>query len=464
MIKNLLNNGYKSRIVVGIIIQVVLLIGGAQAANITVNASGGANYTNIQEAINAANDSDSIYVAAGNYNENVNVNKSVSLIGEGSGNTTVNASIPSSHVFNISKNDVVLNGFTIKGAVGSNEAGIYVFKSNNTRILNNSLTINYNGIYLYNSSGNNLTNNYIEVASEGIYLINGANNTIQSNTISKSNDGMYFHKSFNNSLNGNNISNNHYGIYLYSSGNNYLTDNIVNSNVQLGIQLYYSENNYLKNNSVNSNGNQGIQIYGSGYNNLTENTINLSRYYGIYLYATINNNIYNNIFNNTYNFAIVNSSGNVWNVTGTQDTNIIGGPYKGGNFWANPSVTGFSQTCIDINIDGFCDSIYTMIIGNADNLPLTVSRGYLNGTITSNGSAVPGASIFTPVANTTSGTDGKYSLILPGGIYNLTVTKQPTHNDGIAAAVIVNPYNTTTVDIVLEEKPTGTISGTVITI
>lgn len=38
---------------------VLLLLGGAQAATITVNASGGGDYMMIQDAINAANDSDS---------------------------------------------------------------------------------------------------------------------------------------------------------------------------------------------------------------------------------------------------------------------------------------------------------------------------------------------------------------------------------------------------------------------
>jgi hypothetical protein len=102
-------------------------------------------------------------------------------------------------------------------------------------------------------------------------------------------------------------------------------------------------------------------------------------------------------------------------MTGTPNTNIIGGPYPGGNFWANPSGTGFSQTCIDENIDGFCDSSYSMNSENADHLPLTISRGYLNGTITSNGSAVQRAYIFTTGANTTSGHDGKYSFILSAG-------------------------------------------------
>ncbi|HYN44566.1 MAG TPA: NosD domain-containing protein [Candidatus Limnocylindrales bacterium] len=439
MKENIINNGHKSRITIGIIMQVLLLMGGAQAATITVNASGGGDYTMIQDAINASNDSDSIIVAAGNYNENVNVNRSVYLLGEGAGVTEVNASNSSYHVFNISRDGVVLEGFTIKGATGSNKAGIYVYRANNTSVNSNTLISNFNGIILYNSSINNITHNNILSANEGIYL----------------------HGSANNSLTGNNVSNSYDGIYLYSSDYNIVTDNIAESNKRFGILLYFSGNNSLRNNSINLNQNQGVQIYGSGYNNLTENTIKSNKNQGIYLFYTGNNSIFNNILNNTINFIIDISGSNVWNMTGIPNTNIIGGPYLGGNFWGNPSGTGFSQTCIDNNIDGFCDSSYSMNSKNADYFPLTVSRGYLNGSVTSNGSAVQGTYIYTTGSNTTSGPDGKYSLILSAGTYNITATRQPAHNDSTAAGIIVNPYNTTTFDIALSQKPTGTISGTV---
>ena len=49
------------------------------AAIITVNAGGDAMYTSIQDAIHASNNSDTILVASGIYNENVIVNKSVNL-------------------------------------------------------------------------------------------------------------------------------------------------------------------------------------------------------------------------------------------------------------------------------------------------------------------------------------------------------------------------------------------------
>lgn len=43
-------------------------------------------------------------------------------------------------------------------------------------------------------------------------------------------------------------------------------------------------------------------------------------------------------------------------------------PYPGGNFWANPSTTGFKKTDADRN--GICDSPYPLESNNIDYLPL----------------------------------------------------------------------------------------------
>ena len=62
----------------------------ATAVNaIYVDCNGHGNYTTIQGAIDNANTGDIIYVWAGTYNENVLVNKSVNLIGNGSAVTII---------------------------------------------------------------------------------------------------------------------------------------------------------------------------------------------------------------------------------------------------------------------------------------------------------------------------------------------------------------------------------------
>lgn len=71
------------------------------------------------------------------------------------------------------------------------------------------------------------------------------------------------------------------------------------------------------------------------------------------------NQFYNNFLNATY--YNVNFSGtiynNTWNTTQQSGTRIHGnGTQIGGNYWTNPTGTGYSDTCTDSDTDGFCDS------------------------------------------------------------------------------------------------------------
>lgn len=222
--------------------------------------------------------------------------------------------------------ELLLKGFT---ATGSGKAGIKVTSSKNILSKNNA-SYNFNGIYLDDSS--------------------------------------------NNMLNGNNASNNYDGISLYDSSNNTLKGNNASYNKEDGgISLYYSNNNTLTGNNASYNY-DGISLYDSSKNNtLIGNNASYNDVDGISLYYSSNNRIYNNMFNNTENFDSYESNINTWNATNQSGTNIIGGPILGGNFWANPEGTGFSQTCRDVNGDGICDKSYTLNARNIDYLPLSMN-------------------------------------------------------------------------------------------
>ncbi len=94
----------------------------------------------------------------------------------------------------------------------------------------------------------------------------------------------------------------------------------------------------------------------SNNNNLTGNWITGNRNYGISLTgSSTGNTIYNNYFNNTNNtYVSTDSTGNIWNTTPTPGINIVGGPNLGGNYWATPTETGWSQTHPDIG-HGFAE-------------------------------------------------------------------------------------------------------------
>jgi len=93
---------------------------------------------------------DTISVAAGTYNENVNVFKSVSLTGAGADITIVQAANSIEPVFSVTVNSVNISGFQLTGA--TSQAGIYLNYSNDNNLTGNNVSNNFRGIWLSLSS------------------------------------------------------------------------------------------------------------------------------------------------------------------------------------------------------------------------------------------------------------------------------------------------------------------------
>jgi parallel beta-helix repeat protein len=260
----------------------------------------------------------------------------------------------------IPNNHIVLDcqGHTVDGTDASGTYGIYVSRSSSTTT---NITIKncvltdwyYGGLYLYYSDNNILTN--ITANSNIDY-------------------GLWLSYSDNNILTNITANSNYYGLYPDHSNYNILTNITANSNYY-GLYLYYSDNNILTNITANSNSN-GLQLFYSSNNTIKNSKFWGNTYYGIYLtYAGLYraNLIYNNLFNNTNNFYF---SGtiytNYWNTTKQSGINIWNSSlgFIGGNYWTNPSGNGYSDTCSDLDSDGFCDNPYTLATSNLDYLPI----------------------------------------------------------------------------------------------
>ena len=290
---------------------------------ITVNDDGGADYTSIQDAINNANIGDTIRVWAGTYYENVIVSKPLSLIGNGSSNTTIDGG-KNGNVIEITADWVNVSGF---GLINSGVylyplfyAGIKLTNVENITIENNNCSNNCYGIWLYKSNLTKIINNICLKSPDGIRLRESNFNNIKNNVCLKNEYGIFIFGYSRYNIIENNTSNlnDFFGITLdYNSLNNSIKNNTCNLNKNEGINIWGDSNyntiinnkfcnntygirirqksdlNIIQNNTINKNKQMGIEIENSSLNMIGNNSL-LHNNYGMYLENTINNTIYNN--------------------------------------------------------------------------------------------------------------------------------------------------------------------------
>ncbi len=217
------------------------------------------HYLTIQDALDAANQGDIIYVRAGNYYENIYINKSITLQGEDKAITVIDGG-GSGDVVNINADWVNVSGFTItKSGSLSDDAGIQI-NSNYNNINGNLFFDSYIGIYPYYSNGNKVTNNTISLNyaywdyKYGIILYSSSNNIVTNNLVINNYYGIdiYFYSN-NNTISHNTVIDNFIGITLiYHSDNNLISDNII-LNDEIGIHLWdRSNNNTIMNNTISA--------------------------------------------------------------------------------------------------------------------------------------------------------------------------------------------------------------------
>ncbi len=295
------------------------------------------NFSKIQDAIDNASYGDTVFVYddSSPYNENLIINKTISLIGENKESTVINGDSERS-VIVILEEYVHISGFSIQ-MTGPDEgtSGISILK--NFSLVSDNIILNNDwGIYIYNSFfnsiiGNKFLNNDFGLSlqtseniikdnqffNDGIYLISSGN-IVENNTVNYK-PLIYLENQENktieyecgqiilmncNSITIQNqiISNTGVGIILSHCKNCIIENNSISESIS-GISITYSDNNIIKFNYVFSNRDYGIYLYRSDYNLLEHNTckeIIHGRWdhHGILLSRSNNNTIQKNHLNN----------------------------------------------------------------------------------------------------------------------------------------------------------------------
>lgn len=156
----------------------VLVVGADASKMYIVDDDGFAQYSSIGEAVNVANDGDTIYVKPGTYREHIVLNKSIVLMPPRGEDGVVNLAGDGSDI----GIEVLSDGCTIEGLTISDFAGpgIYV-ESKGNEIRKNVLVDNVHGIFLNGTSGNVIENNQQQGGYCGIVLLSSSGNTVTGN-------------------------------------------------------------------------------------------------------------------------------------------------------------------------------------------------------------------------------------------------------------------------------------------
>jgi len=161
-----------------------------------VGGGGPGNYSTIQDAINAANDSDTVYVFPGFYSEHVFVNKSITLLGADKNTTIVDANHVGSCI-TLDHRHTRVSGFTVQHSGNATDSeyqdsGFLLpfgsYSPRDSEISDNIIKENFDGIFLWEAHNYTMSRNLIQDNTNcGVYIYAGGDsNTIDHNRILRS--------------------------------------------------------------------------------------------------------------------------------------------------------------------------------------------------------------------------------------------------------------------------------------
>jgi parallel beta-helix repeat protein len=308
---------------------------------IYVDDDGGADYTHIQDAIDVSLEGGTVFVHSGTYSEVVDINKSITLIGEEKSNTIINP-VPENNKYSVrlAASDIEISGFRIINRNPSlYSTGIWIYASK-TKIYDCDVYDTKVGITVWASE--NIIENccFWGCEDEGIALIGNEYSGCNNNEIT--NCEFY---------------DNCDGIELQYASANTITNCEFYNNTHTGIDAIYKSNNNnqisgckIYNNAVN-----GIYFSRSNLNIITKNDISSNVDGGIILTECSNNCIFEN--NLKGDRVIANDNGeNFWYSPSN----------KKGNYWSDYKAR--YPDASDNNNDGIWDTPYDISGGNNKDL------------------------------------------------------------------------------------------------
>ena len=292
-----------------------------------VDDNGTADFNKIQDAINSAFSGDTIFVKNGFYKENLVVEKSILLIGEGKFHTIVDGGIKTtflkkhSIVIKVNTDNVKISGFTFQNSTGIDGRGIYILKDDGKEY----------------TANNNISDNIIRDCSYGMLIVNPVRNIIVNNSFYNCTGGSYITKfPYYENIYENNTANDKPILSIVGKENlviqedagcislldckNITIQNLTTSHITVGIDISFSENITVTNCTITNTNRGGIYVHHSNNCKFIKNTL-IDDKWGIFLRKSNNNQMLNNNFVNITKYDWFSSSyNNRWD----------------GNYWEKP--------------------------------------------------------------------------------------------------------------------------------
>ncbi len=327
---------------------------------------------------------------------------------------TGSATMSTGNGITINTSDVVLDGqgHTLSGNVLGDGVVVHDGASTLTNVTVRNLTLTgwHYGVRYEGVDGGRVANVTVQDSQGGVVLLGDSsdwgtgsgqvtgNVVVADSTVSNNNVGVYATYSDDNEIrdvvaDGNSIN----GIQLHYTRDVVVSNVTARTNDENGIRVEGSARATVANSTTTDNGQEGVWLGGSSGSAVTNNTASGNEYGvhlgnadgntvtgnrlwtnsegGLSVYNSGTNLIYDNYVNGTnYVEFTPTVQPNTWNVSERTGTNVLGGPTVGGNVWATPDGTGFSQTCTDADGDGICDSPFVVNGSQVDALPLAIDQ------------------------------------------------------------------------------------------
>jgi parallel beta-helix repeat protein len=333
-------------------------------------------YRTITEAINLANDGDTVYVFGGTYNESVAINKRISLIGGIDDQPSIiSRGVELKYLVEITADFVTMENFVIKDPEHfiSSQYGALIHVTSDNIVLqkNNISQCDLWAVYLDSSDDNMISGNLIN-DTKGVFVSSSNNNVFSSNNISNSSDaGMNLRSAIRNIFYENYLTLNTYGIYTRDCSNTNITQNTFKKNAYHGIYLTGDTNDVVRGNYFNNNTVSGITLDSSDCI-VSENQFNHGQI-GISLQRTgcqISNNSFRNM-SSTALSATQTSKNNIIYLNHFL-RNSINAREQGSNQWDNGTIGNYwdNYHYVDRNHDGIGDLPYIIASGGRDHYPI----------------------------------------------------------------------------------------------